>query len=112
MAISKVNPGACGLMSVIEVKRAGGKKFQLVIRSECEMVQKLGKELTELDQMDAFKRITENPVYKKGASCVRHVSCPVPCAILKTLEVEAGLAVPRDVAIVFENSGEKRKEKN
>ncbi|RMG68033.1 MAG: hypothetical protein D6710_10630 [Nitrospirae bacterium] len=97
----RVNPGACGLISVIEVKRSGKNQFSLKISSDCEMVQRLSEELVELDWMDVFKRILDNPVYKKASSTLRHTSCPVPSAILKALEVEAQLAVKRDVTIEF-----------
>ena len=97
-----IQPGACGMPATVEVKKKGKKTFTVTITSECEMVGKLGNELPELDFMDAFKRLLDNPVYTKGAGCLKHVSCPVPTGILKALEVEAGLAVPRDVSIVFE----------
>jgi hypothetical protein len=86
----------------VEVKKKDKKTFAVTIISECEMVKKLGTELPELNFMDAFKGIFDNPVYTKGATCLKHVACPVPSGILKALEVEAGLAVPRDVSIVFE----------
>jgi hypothetical protein len=107
----KINPGACGLVSDVEVRRKGGKVFALMVRSDCEMVRKLCDELKELETMDVFKGILENPVYRKGSSCLRHVSCPVPSGILKALEVEAGLAVPRDVSMTFESGGKAGKAK-
>src|SRR5574340_1263171 len=97
-----IQPGACGMLVTVEVEKKDKKTFTVTINSECEMVRKLGAELPELDFMDVFKRIRENPVYAKVAVCLKHVSCPVPTGILKALEVEAGLAVPRDVSIVFE----------
>ncbi len=97
----KIDPGACGLLTEIEVTRKEDKVFDLKITSDCEMVEKLGKELPELAFMDAFKRILDNPVYSAGSNCLKHVSCPVPAGILKALEVEAGLAVPRKVSIEF-----------
>ncbi len=96
-----INPGACGMSVTVEVEKKDGKTFSLRITSECEMVAKLGKELPELTMTDAFKRFQDNPVYKKGAICLRHVACPVPSGILKALEVEAGLNVPKDVSIMF-----------
>ena len=97
-----INPGACGMPVTVEVKKKDKKNtFSLTITSECEMVEKLGKELPELILMDAFKRLPDNPVFKKGAACLKHVSCPVPAGILKALEVEGGLAVPKDVSIIF-----------
>ena len=85
----------------VEVEKRQGKIFSVRITTECEMVQKLGKEIPELTMMDAFKKLQDNPVYKKGATCLRHVACPAPSGILKALEVEAGLNLPRDVSITF-----------
>jgi len=96
-----INPGACGMKAVVEVEKGEGKTFSLRIRSECPMVVKLGQELPELTMMDAFKRILDNPVYRKGSLCLKHSACPVPSGILKALEVEAGLNIPKDVTIIF-----------
>ena len=96
-----VNPGACGMESTIEIEKKDSMTYAVKVGSECEMVLKLGKEVSELTMMDAFKRALENPVYTKAATCLRHVACPVPSAILKALEVEAGLNVPKDVSITF-----------
>lgn len=101
MARLAIEPGACGLSTVVEVLKTEGKSYRVKITSDCEMVQKLGERLKELGMMDAFKKILDNPVYREGSLCLKHVSCPVPCGILKALEVEAGLAVPRDVTIRF-----------
>lgn len=97
----RIQPGACGMPVTVEVKKMDKKTFAITITSECEMAGDLGRELPELTLMDAFKRLQDNPVYKKGAACLKHVSCPVPCGILKALEVEAGLNVPKDISIHF-----------
>lgn len=99
-----IQPGACGMPVTVEVEKKDKKTFSVTITSDCEMVQKLGKEVPELTMMDAFKRLLDNPVYTKGAGCLKHVSCPVPCGILKALEVEAGLNVPKDSVIHFEKT--------
>lgn len=96
-----INPGACGMAVTVEVEKKEGKIFSVRITTECEMVQKLAKEIPELTMMDAFKKFQDNPVYKKGATCLRHVACPVPSGILKALEVEAEVNLPRDVSITF-----------
>jgi hypothetical protein len=106
MARVVVQPGACGLKCTVEVKKMGDRRFRVAVGSECEMVRKLGEELGDLEMMDAFKKVLDNPVYRKGSACLRHVSCPVPCAVLKALEVEAGLAVPKEVSIRFLKDGE------
>lgn len=97
-----INPGACGFVAVVEVKKQKDKDFSLAITSQCQMVQKMAEELKELTMMDAFKRLSDNPVYKKAAVYLRHAACPVPSGILKALEVEAGLNLPKDCSIIFE----------
>jgi hypothetical protein len=101
----KVNPGACGMPAEIEVEKKDSRTYTLKISSECEMVVRLAKEIPELTMMDAFRRILDNPVYRKGAICLKHVACPVPSAVLKALEVEAGLNLPKDVSITFVKEG-------
>lgn len=101
-----INPGACGFSVTVEIDKAGGKAFRLSMETECEMVRKLGQEMQELSMTDAFKGFLNNPAYQKAATCLRHVACPVPSGILKALEVEAGLNLPRDVSITFLNKGE------
>ncbi len=103
----KVNPGICGLVSEIFIKKIDKNHFSVEIKSDCEMVEKLGEKLKELDMMDVFKRIIDNPVYREASVCLRHTSCPVPSALLKALEVEAGLALSCDVKIEFLNDGKK-----
>lgn len=97
----KIQPGACGMEVIVEVGQKDKKTFGVTIESECPMAERLGRELGTLDMMDAFKRLQENPVYVKGAACIKHAACPVPSGVLKALEVEAGLAVARDVTMTF-----------
>ena len=87
--------------ATIEIEKKDSNAYSVRVGSECEMVIKLGKEVSELTMMDAFKRVFDNPVYVGAVKCLRHVACPVPSAILKALEVEAGLNVPKDVSITF-----------
>jgi|SRR5208282_5929856 len=96
-----INPGACGFLATVVVKKNENKNFSVTITSECLMVSKLGTEIPELTMRDVFRRLLDNPVYRKGAACLKHAACPVPSAILKALEVEAGLNVPKDISITF-----------
>jgi hypothetical protein len=44
-----------------------------------------------------FKKIPINPVYQNAD--ILHAVCPVPCAILKACEAEAGFAVKKPIKI-------------
>jgi hypothetical protein len=97
----KIDPGVCGFSAVVTVEKQEGQNFSVKIESDCEMVQQLGQEISSLTLKDAFIRFDNNRVYGKASSCLKHTACPVPSGILKALEVEAGLAVPRNVTVKF-----------
>ena len=89
------------MQTMVEVRKKEGKVFEVRMTSPCEMIERLGKEIPELTVMDLFKRFLDNPVYRTGAICLKHIACPVPSGILKALEVEAGLNLPKNVSITF-----------
>ena len=104
MTRTVVNPGICGRTVTVEVVKVGKRKVRVEITSDCEVVTKMGESLAELDQWDALKPPLHSKVYKCASECCLHASCPVPMAILKTAEVEAGLALPRPVLVHFETT--------
>jgi hypothetical protein len=74
----------------------------IVIESNCPMVQKL----TPIEGISPYEAVgtpfTESEIYKKAAGCLKHTACPVPCGIVKAVEAEAGLGLKRPVSITFE----------
>jgi len=102
-----INPGICGFITSVEVDKVAKRKVKVVITSPCEKVTKLGESLTEIDQWEILKKHVDCDIYKSASRRQLHVTCPVPLAILKAIEVEAGLALPRDVTIRFENTEHK-----
>ncbi|MGA2192342.1 MAG: hypothetical protein ABSG42_03080 [Nitrospirota bacterium] len=99
-----VKSGSCGynINIVVEKEAGGSKRFRLHIESDCKHVNLLASDLPVLDMAAVFTAIIQNPVYQAGSRRLKHPACPVPSAILKALEVEAALNVPRDVHIEFE----------
>jgi hypothetical protein len=43
--------------------------------------------------------INQTTPYEVAGACKAHAACPVPSAILKAMEVAAGMALPADVSI-------------
>ena len=97
-----VKSGICGFISTIEVEKVDDESMKVVITSGCGMVTELGESLTEVDEGEIFKRHIDTEVYKSASRCQLHVACPVPMAVLKAIEVEAELAIPRDVVVIFD----------
>ena len=104
MTRAVVDPGICGKTVTIEVIRVGKRRVRIQITSDCEKVTKLGESCIELDQWEALKPQVDSQVYKCASECRLHGACPVPMAILKAVEVEAGLALPRPVHLYFETT--------
>jgi hypothetical protein len=96
-----VKSGICGFSTVITAEKEGKKKVRITLESGCEMVAKMAEEVAVLDMMAAFTGYLNNPVYKSAAKHLKHVACPVPSGILKALEVELGLCLPKDAGILF-----------
>jgi hypothetical protein len=101
--MTKVNvkPGSCGFSVSISADKGPGKAISVSIETDCEMVRKMAGDIKTLDRFAALTGFTANPVYHAAAKHLKHAACPVPSAILKAIEVEAGLNVAKDATIVF-----------
>ena len=103
MARAMVNAGICGNTADIMVRKRSKRIVAVKIESECEMVKALGEELGELDwSKGVLETIVTSGVYRAASKHLKHVDCPVPCALLKAIEVEVGIALPQKVSIEIE----------
>jgi thioredoxin reductase len=105
VAKAEIVSGICGFTAAVEA-RMEGRHCVLGIDSDCDAIQRLSQELTEVDP---FKEITfrgEGPrILQVGAKHCYHPACPVPVGIIKAVEVEAGLALPAEATIRFSSPG-------
>ena len=102
MAKVEVNPGVCGMVCKVEISKKDRMNLEVKLDSKCEMVNKLGELIGEVNLREALRPHGANIVYDKAAGTIGHVTCPIPMAILKAIEVEAGMALPRPVTLSFE----------
>jgi hypothetical protein len=96
-----VNSGACGFTVTITAEKGMEKKVLIFLDTACEMVRKMQADIADLDRMVTLTGFADNPVYRSAAKHLKHVACPVPSAILKAIETETGMNVPKDVRIEF-----------
>lgn len=72
------------------------------LESECSAIERLGEALAD-QTVDPFREITfrgKGPLaYELAFKYCSHGACPVPSGIIKAVEVETGLALPKDVTI-------------
>jgi hypothetical protein len=98
-----IDPGICGFPATVEVIKTGKRQFSLKLTTECEKLGQLANQVETLNLGDAFKQAKDSQLYNAVANCLLHPACPTPIAIIKALEVEAGIALARNVEIRFIN---------
>ena len=96
-----VNSGACGFTVTIRASKGKDKTIEIVLDTDCEMVKKMQGDIAAVDRRAAVCGFGSGPVHHSAAKHLKHAACPVPSGILKAIEIEAGMNVPRDAAIVF-----------
>ena len=103
MTKATVDPGICGLKTVLSIESEDMQNVVIKIESQCPYITKMGKELEILGQIDGFTEVFtkfgDSKVFEIAKSCCKHAACPVPTAILKGIEAECGLALIKDVNI-------------
>jgi hypothetical protein len=98
-----VDAGVCGFKAAVHARKTGDWSVAVRISSGCDMLTDMNSELAEVNwRKGVFGRIENCVIYQICSRHVRHTACPVPAAILKAIEVEAGLALPADVTMKIE----------
>jgi hypothetical protein len=99
VAKAEIFAGICGFSTVVETSTEG-KACRITISSECDAIQRLGQELTQVNPFQEISTRRAMPqTLQMGAKYCTHAACPVPVGIIKAVEVESGLALPADVTI-------------
>jgi len=104
LAKAEIFSGICGFSTTVKT-RMEGAHCAIALESECDAIQRLGEELPQVNPWQEITFRGEGPLtLKMGAKHCYHPACPVPVGIVKAIEVEAGLALPKDVSIKVSKS--------
>lgn len=103
MTKTTINSGVCRAETIIEAKKENNRKILLKITTSCKNLQKLSEQLQGINPYEEIpKRLRDTKICELATEFLPHPSCPVPSGILKTIEVEAGLALPQTATITVE----------
>jgi len=98
-----IKSGICGFIATIVAEGTDSKKVKVKIDTPCPLVTAMGKALPEeIEMAEVFKKHVESVVYKLAGEKHMHTACPVPMAVIKAVEAEFHLALPRDATMVFD----------
>ena len=88
------------MKSSIESESSDGMTATLKIESDCPAVLELAAKIETVDAVkEVFAPFGSSIIFKESTGTLPHATCPVPTAILKTVEAACSLALPADVNI-------------
>jgi hypothetical protein len=107
VAKAEIDAGICGFHTTCTATKNADDTVHLEIQSGCKAVLKLAEQIQDVDPFkEVFWRRSMPTIHQAAPQCLSHPSCPVPSGIIKAIEVEAGLALPKDVTIKVTKSDE------
>ncbi len=99
MSKAEIESGVCGHVTTVEAKM-DGKVCKVTVTSDCKAIQQIAQELIEVKPYEEISSRRAIPkTLQMGLKHCYHAACPVPVGIIKTIEVEAKLAQPKDAVI-------------
>jgi hypothetical protein len=102
MALCWVESGACGQETSIEARKIDPTHVTFEITTTCEHIQALADALGPVDVAHEMScRLPETQVYRLATEHICRNSCVVPAAILKAMEVTAGIFLPAESRVQF-----------
>lgn len=105
MALCWVKAGECGQETSIEARKVSPTQVVFDITTTCEHIRTLSDQLGQVNVGHEMScRLDETRVYTLAAKHVCRNSCIVPAAILKVMEVTAGIFLSGDCQIEFVQS--------
>lgn len=102
MAVCWVKPGWCNYETTLSSTPKDAETMVLSIDSPCPHIQKFADSVTEIRFRDEVQKpLLLTQTYNAATRWIPCVGCPVPAAILKLAEVEAGAHPEADTIIKF-----------
>jgi len=99
-----INPGVCGFVTTVQAVKTGKRRVSVTIVTDCKQTGELNQVLKDIDIWTALEPGNELSIQTQAVKHGLHSACPIPSGIVKAIEVETGLALPRDVSIHFESN--------
>ena len=98
-----VDAGVCKMRTTIIAESNEMGEVNYEIDSDCPSVLKMSWSIKPLNPFDVIEiPFKDNPVYIHASEHLEHAACPVPCAIIKAIEVASGMGLKRSVKIDVE----------
>ena len=95
--------GVCKLKTIIHAIQQDDDMVKLAIESDCHNILKMSWRVQPVNPYTELEApMLETDIYKWASETLPHAACPVPCAMIKAVEVASDMGVKRDVEIKIE----------
>ena len=104
MVKTKVEAGICGFHTEIETNSDDEQNVSFKVKTDCEKIKKLSEKLSKVDAYSEISTGFDGELYKviRGELKGCCSGCAVPVGLFKSMQVAAGLALPKDIIIKIE----------
>ena len=98
----EISAGICGFRTVVRATGNDEQAVHLAIESDCAKIQNPAQRLKGHEPIDSLQEIDpsgESVILGTARECLKGccAGCVVPAGLFKSLQVAAGLALPKDI---------------
>lgn len=106
-AKAEIDAGVCGFHTDVNTSSEDGMFVTFEIMSDCEKIRGLGEAMKAKPPINAYEEISpvgNSVIMATVHECLKGccAGCAVPVGIFKSMQVAAGLALPKDISIHIE----------
>ena len=101
---TEIDAGICGFHTTARVTSEDSMFAMFEVSTDCEKIRGLGDALNAKGLVNVYEEInpvSDSVVMTTARDCLKGccAGCAVPVGLFKAMQVAAGLALPRDIAI-------------
>jgi hypothetical protein len=105
-AIAEIDAGVCGFHTNVTTSSEDGMFVNFKVTSDCDKISGLAEALLAKGPINAYEEISpvgDSLVMATVHECLKGccAGCAVPVGLFKSMQVAAGLALPKDVTILI-----------
>jgi len=106
---AQIDAGVCGFHTTAKAASEDSMFVEFEIESDCEKIRAFALALTSRGPINAYEEISplsDSVVMATARESLRGccAGCVVPVGVFKSMQVAAGLALPKDIAIQIEKA--------
>lgn len=98
-----IDAGACRRITTIHAVGDDMGMVTITLDTDCEYLQKMASHIEPITSyLEVEAPISTTVTYKLATEHLPHAACPVPCGMIKAIEVAGDMGIKKDVSMKIE----------